>query len=143
MGIIYKIKCKECQNEWRLFLGYGLKHTSLSDVSTYFSDKDNSEIVSLINENEYKYCNFNYRCGLCRECNEFTSVPVITLVKKVNGSKEYKYIAHNICRNNHKILMSDIIFSDNLSEAFMSFKEISCPQCNQNSFDIVEEGFWD
>ena len=86
MGVVEKVTCTACKQEWECRTGCGLLHGSLKNVAKLFEEPVAAEIRAHQEMEPFPVYDFGYQLGNCTKCYDVVSVPVLKMRK---SQKEY------------------------------------------------------
>ncbi len=129
MGEYITLKCDKCDYSKKLKVGQGLRDHDLTIVASYFDEEYKLRVLSARDGGGLPI--FHWEIAFCRECNEYTSVPVLDIT-----GKDLKEQIMGKCECGHKICESDIV---NRSSEYDTF---DCPLC-KGKLLLRHDGYWD
>lgn len=125
MGRIQEFQCPSCHETWKLFVGHGRNHGTMSRVLPVFPLEIQKEIWAEAKGDPEPLFRFNYQRAVCRNCKNLVAVPVFHFIES------------------GKSFVSKCPDCGSVTELLEDTSDIVCPHCGKGNLTGEEVGNWD
>ena len=135
MGTVFRATCPICNYEEQFCLGSGLGGTNLLSCIRVLSEKEQTDIRKMYDNNEIASYLVEKKLTECRHCNTYNKLKDETIITIIDQHHQC-LVYGGQCRDRGRELH---IYDEEVDK---DSAKVACPSCAESSLIIYKEGLW-